>query len=540
MSEGLKTTFDVLCGTENEAASRVLIPALDARFPSIRERALEALLSRRNLVGHREIVARLHTFDDSWRKKVEENHARIVPALREALISADRQMCINGCRAAVWLRQYDLAAPLVSGLEDANNPNAAVLSETLLDLSELLCEELAAPRQRAQWGDAHFVRRRVVGTLGTSVARFARHRRREIVEAFLLLTYRDDAVLRQVLQDPRHPAFVVLLEMLSRIPHDAVIGLLLSFLDDPRAPSAVLSIVSKRSDLKFIERLLHKVGREPTGPVARNLKRIETIAWAHDTALLDACDDLEQAAAVRVAMTSGIPRAQACSLVEYLLQHGKPGGRRAAAEALDAFRGADANLLALAALDDEDPEVQAKILVQLRARGIPGALARLVEMVDSPHEVVCTAARKCLAEFSFSRYLASFDLLDEEVRASTGELVKKVDPQTARLLRAELGSLVRSRRLRGLAVARALGVVPEVEDAVLLQLQDDDHLVRATAAAALGESLSKAARDALTEALGDRSPAVRDAALKSLGLNRQAATSSAPSATPDYHAEVAR
>src|SRR3990172_5493887 len=99
--------------------------------------------------------------------------------------------------------------------------------------------------------------------------------------------------------------------MLSKIPHDAVIGLLLSFLDDPRAPSAVLSIVSKRSDLKFLRRFLHKVGREPTAAVARNLKRIETIAWARESSLLDACEDLEQSAAVRLAMTSGIPRAQA-------------------------------------------------------------------------------------------------------------------------------------------------------------------------------------------------------------------------------------
>jgi hypothetical protein len=167
-------------------------------------------------------------------------------------------------------------------------------------------------------------------------------------------------------------------------------------------------------------------------------------------------------------------------------------------------------------------------------------LARLVEMVDSPHEVVRSTARKCLAEFTFARYLASFDLLDEEVRASTGDLVKKVDPQTATLLRAELGSLVRSRRLRGLAVARALGMVTQVEDAVLAQLQDEDHLVRAEAAAALGEPLSQAAREALTEALDDRSPAVRNAAMRSLGLNRQAATSSAPPPAAEYPAGATR
>jgi len=521
VDQGLKKTFEVLYRTENEAAVRALIPAMDSRYLAIRDRALETLLKRRSPAGHREILARLHTFDDAWRKMVAENRSRLVPALREAIVASNRQLCINACQAAVWLRQYDLAMAMIAGLEDPNHPSAAVLGDALLELAELLSEELRGPRPSAEGGDAHFVRRRVVEALGTAVCRFSKHRRREIVEAFLLLTYRDDAVLRQVLQDPYHAAFVVLVDLLSKSPHEAVIGLLLSFLGDPRPPSAAISILSKRSDLKFVQRFLQKVGGEPEGPVARNLKRIETLPWAGNAALLDALGDREQESAVRLAMESGIARSQAYALVEHVLRRGKATGRRAAADALDQFRGVDANLAALAALDDEDPEVQARILVQLRNRGIPGALARLVEMIDSPHVVVRSAARKCLEEFTFPRYLASFDLLDDEVRASTGELVKKVDSQTVPLLRAELESIVRSRRLRGLAVARALRLVPEVEEAIVPLLQDDDHLIRAEAAATLGESRSEPAREALAEALHDRSLAVREAARKSLGLNIQ-------------------
>jgi len=422
---------------------------------------------------------------------------------------------------------------VLTGLEEPSNPNATDLGEALLDLAGLLCDDLSSTADRGQRRDVHLVRRRMVGSLEMSVGRFAKHRRREIIEAFLLLTYRDDAVLRQVLQDPYHPAFVVLVEMLSKIPHEAAMRLLLSFLDDPRAPSAALSIVAKRSDATFVKYFLRKIGREPAAAVARNLKRIEAVAWVREAATLDLCDDQEQYAATRLAMVSGIPRAHAFSLVEYLLLHGKPGGRRAAAEALDQFRGADANLLALQALDDRDPEVQAKILVQLRGRGIPGALARLVEMIDSPHEVVRIAARKSLAEFSFSRYLASFDLLDEEVRVSTGDLVKKVDPQTAPLLRAELGSLVRSRRLRGLAVAQALDLTADMEDAVVPLLSDEDHLVRAQAATALARCPSETAREALAGALSDRSPVVQEAARTSLRLHQAAAVATPSPETPE-------
>jgi HEAT repeat protein len=518
VNEGLKTTFEVLCRTENEAAVRTLIPAMDSPFAAIRDQALETLLKRRSPAGHREILARLHTFDDGWRAKVAENRSRLVPAFREAIISSDRQLCINACQAAVWLRQYDLAIAMTTGLEDPNHPNAAVLSNALLELAELLCEELVGRGSRADGGDVHFVRRRVVEALGTAVARFSKHRRREIVEAFLLLTYRDDAVLLQVLQDPYHAAFVALVDLLSKSPHEAVIGLLLSFLDDARPPSAAISVLSKRSDLNFLQRFLQKVGRDPSGPVARNLKRIETLPWAGMPAILDALNEQAQEAAVRLAMESAIPRSQAYALVEHVLRRGKPAGRRAAADALDQFRGVAANLAAMAALRDEDPEVQARILVQLRSRGIPGALAHLVEMIDSPHAVVRAAARQSLEEFTFPRYLATFDLLDDEVRESTGELVKKVDSQTVPLLQAELESKVRSRRLRGLAVARALRLVREVEAAIVPLLQDEDHLIRAEAAATLGQSRSEQAREALAEAIYDRSLAVREAARKSLGL----------------------
>ena len=90
--------------------------------------------------------------------------------------------------------------------------------------------------------------------------------------------------------------------------------------------------------------------------------------------------------------------------------------------------------------------MQAHIVGQLRGRGIPGILPVLLEMVDSPHAVVRKAARESLAEFSFRRYVAAFEMLDDEVRQSTGMLVKKIDPQTVPLLREEMRSLVRTRR----------------------------------------------------------------------------------------------
>ena len=185
-----------------------------------------------------------------------------------------------------------------------------------------------------------------------------------------------------------------------------------------------------------------------------------SIAWLGDCRrIMDQIDDAGQHSAVRFVMASGIPRQQALGLVETILLHGKPGGRREAARALGEFQGADANGLAMSALADPDPQVQANIIPQLRGRGIPGVLPSLMEVVESPYTVVRKAARESLAEFSFKRFVAAFDMLDEDVRRSTGLLVKKIDVQSVSLLNDELKSPIRTRRLRGLVIARTIDAV---------------------------------------------------------------------------------
>jgi HEAT repeat protein len=162
------------------------------------------------------------------------------------------------------------------------------------------------------------------------------------------------------------------------------------------------------------------------------------------------------------------------------------------------------------------------VLVQLRHRGIPGVLPRLVDMLDSRHAVVRKAARESLSEFTFKRFVAAFDMLEDEVRQSTGMLVKKVDLQTIPSLREEMASPVRKRRLRGAAIARTIEVVPHLEAEIAGLLQDEDHLVRAEAAAALAQCSSTASRLALEDALNDRSGTVQEAAKKSLRIRAEA------------------
>lgn len=522
MTQGLQTTFAILADTETEAASRVLIAALESTGGSVRRAALEAILRRRNAAGHRELVNRWDRFDPSWKELVKQHTDRMTDALRAAVLSGDALAAARGCRAAVYLQAYDLIPSLGNALGEPLDPNNDLLAESLFALSEQLYQDLATSPELRDSPGLELARQHAVSALEGGLQRYNRHRRREVVEAFLLLVVRDNVVLKQVLQDPHHAAFLIVLDVLGKSTRGGVLRLLLSFLDDPHAPSAALCVAGSRCDMAFIPHLLRKVEREPSTTVKQNLKRVTIINWLRSPeGVVPQLDEAGQQAAVRLALASGIERNEVFALLDFLLRRGRPGGRRAAAEALAEFQGAQANALALRTLDDPDPGVQAAIVPQLRHRGIAGIMPRLVGMLESPHVAVRQAARKCLAEFSFKRFLAAFDMLDEEVRRSTGLLVRKIDPQTSELLQAELESPLRVRRIRGLAVARVIEAVGDLEPHILSLLGDDDHLVRIEAADALGAIRSDESRQALEDALSDRSPAVQEAARLALQRRNQ-------------------
>ena len=76
------------------------------------------------------------------------------------------------------------------------------------------------------------------------------------------------------------------------------------------------------------------------------------------------------------------------------------------------------------------------------------------------------AARESLAEFSFDRFVSAFDMLDDEVRRTTGSLVRKINPDAVVTLAEELRTPSRGRRLRALAIADAMDVIEQLEQAM--------------------------------------------------------------------------
>jgi len=530
VNKGLSKTLSLLTKTKNEAAIGILIPALDSARVEIQEGALQALLDRHSDAGQREIVRRLHQANDRWVAIIDQRHGRMTNALRDAVLATNPQLCANGCRAVLWFHEYDLLPALVNAAEEESNPNRQLVSTTLLRLAELLYDELASPRDYRNRRDPQLVRQHVFASLENSVRRYPKHRVGAVVEAFLLLAHHDNATLKQILADPLNPTYRPIIELMTQSPRTGVIRLVLNFLDDPQAPTSAITVLAHRSDARFVECLARKIGSEPSAAAAANMKKIESISWLQsDPRLLEQLDGDAQAGVVQLATRSGMSRRAVFATIDYLLQRGSDGGRRAASAALAQFNGAEANALCLRALADRDPEVQANAARQLRSRGVPGALTRLVELTESPHDVVRRAVRESLAEFTFKRFLASFDMLEPEARRGTGAMVWKIDHDAAQQVAEELAAKSRTRRLRAIATIVAMEAAPDMERQLIERLGDEDHVVRAEAARVLAACKTPAAHQALVDACGDRSVIVQEAAEESLRQLQHAATRPSPS-----------
>jgi hypothetical protein len=279
-----------------------------------------------------------------------------------------------------------------------------------------------------------------------------------------------------------------------------------------------VQVIGRRSDVSFLRNLTRKLGAEPVPIVRTNLKRMETLPWiTGNLSILDALREAEEPGAVHLAVRSSAPRQHVLEVVTYILRHGKVAGRRVAAEALAEFRGPDSNELAVKLLDDDDPLVRAASASQLRTRGVPGAIQKLLELLDSPHAVEREAAKSGLAEFRFERFAASFDEMTPKARAVTGPLVRRVDPQALPQVRAELESLSRGRKKRALEIAVAMELTAELQDSIAALLKDEDQYLRIDAIRVLATVDTPLTRQHLRDALLDPQPLVQQAAEAELG-----------------------
>ncbi len=516
MTVGIEITLSVLSKATNEAATSVLLTALDSPHRALQEGAMRALAMRRSLIAEQALLQRWPSMSDREKEIVAERAACMSAAIRNAVVGADLELCEAGCEAALLTRDYDLLPVLLTAANDHSSPNHVPATTAVLDMAKAIYQESTAPRDYSDRRDPQLVRRRAVRSLEESITRNSRNRDAVVLEAYLILVERSNPTLNRMLKSPREPGYDAAMRTLSTSERPGVMRLLLSFLDDHHAPAGCIKAIASREDEAFVRCLLEK-SQDLSQQAKANVQRLGSLSWLKNAkTFVDQLDESLQAAAVKLLDAAGLKDDLAYRTIAHILRFGKADARRAAAVSLERFPGDDASQLALDTLDDNDAQVRANILKQLRPRGIPGAITMLLEEIDSEYEVIRNAARGCLEEFNFERYVSSFDVLEDDVRASTGMLVGKIDREAAFLLRRELKAPVRARRLRALSMVAYMQMLGEVEAEIIEMMADPDHFVRVEVVHTLALCNSDAARQELRAALLDDSQMVQDAAEREL------------------------
>jgi HEAT repeat protein len=515
----LALTFDHLAATENEAATALLLAALDHPDRTVAEGAFQTVLRRKSAAGLEEVVRRWHTLSDRWKQIAAQRPGVLTAALRTAFHSPDEQLIRNAADAGVQLADYELAGLFAQSTSDALPLRRRVASEAVLKLAETLYDELHGGQQaRPGRRDPQCIREFIVGSLEVPVTTFKDHRSREILEAFLLLAPRECATLRHLLQDAQEPSHEPLCDQLLRSTRPGVVRLLLSMLDDPHAPLAPLRIVGRRCDVGFFRQLCKKLVEDQSPHLETNLGRIDSLVWVEDDKLplLDSLGEAEQPGVALLATRTRIQPAAKLLVLEHLLAHGRPLGRQAAARALLDIHGTQADWLVLDLIQNPCPLVQAEAIRRLRGCDVPDAVSMLIHLLDSPHDEVQAAAREALAEFKLPRFLQAFDGLSESSRYATGQLVKRVDANAVAELQVELAAPGRVRRLRALQVVGVLDLAPAVTKNLQELCNDEAPAVRLEAIRLLAQCEGIEVRRTLRQLLADASPAVQQAAELSL------------------------
>ncbi|MCC9605197.1 HEAT repeat domain-containing protein [Blastopirellula sp. JC732] len=516
MPQEFEKTFEFLARSGNAAATPVLIAALRSEALDIREFAFDALLKRSSAKGEAYLFEHWHELSEAWRLKIKQQMGVMTAILREQLLSPSRPDCEKAAAIALELEDFDLVRSVTTAAEDANNPNRDVAGRCLVSLIDRLRKLLdeatdARKRNLVLW------RGRAMESLDDSMRRCSTHQSDEIVESFLMLTSREHPMFRHLLDEPNSQVYKLTLSILKRTLRPAIVRLILSVFSETAPCPTLLAAAAWRTDPPFVAQLLDTFSSGMSEVELRNIKKIARVGWSHDQwDLLRSLTGRQQETALRFLIASSQDRDTVFGVIHFFLTQGKPDGRLAAIDSLAKDRGAVASQLVIDATSDEDPEVAAAALRQLRHRGIPGSLKYLLAQLDSEHEVVRVAVRESLEEFSFSKYLAAFDLMMDDRRETTGHLVRKIDTHSDELLVAELNSEMQSRRRRAIEVVECLGIAEQMQGPLLNLLKCDDYLIRVAAANALTNCNSDEAIAGLREALLDRNVSVQQAAEASL------------------------
>lgn len=514
---GFQRTLSKLWRTPNQSAAEVLIEGIAGPSPAARNGAIAALQRRRDETSQRAFLRAFPQLSEAEITSLGDNSTKLRTTLRKLLAEHDSESSRIACHYIMTCRAFDEFPALVTAACDPKHPGGEAMASISLELARTLHDEIVSYRQSPRGRDPSFARRWALAALSKAVEQFSTHRRIELVEAFLLITTPSNHTLTTLLTDTNHSGHKTLMTLLENSPSVGAIEVLAKLFDDPNTPLSLLETAAARDDAHFRSVFLRSIGYPVSIRVRENIARLKRIP------LLERPGDdwfelsaQEQAVAVELVAASRLSRRTKLAIYDQVLTRGAAMARMAACEALGHIELPEATDRLKNLLEDSDPQLVAFAARSLRQHGFNNAVERLAVLLEHADETVRKIAKSSLRDFTFLRYAGKFDSLDEKSRRELGRIVRSTDDSTVDQIRREISAAVLPRKLRGMQMASAAGVVDDMLDLLIKQANHQDAAVRAEAVQALASSNTQLAGNAIRRAAVDPNALVRNRATSAL------------------------
>jgi HEAT repeat protein len=398
-------------------------------------------------------------------------------------------------------------------------PATDAVAECLRTLTSLLEEDVRATSVTDAARNAVTARRdRALAHLDQALAKFESILAKDvIVESILVLGPSSHPTVKKALWQASMDCRERAGRMLLTSTHPKIMRQVIDSLKQSYPHPKAFEAVQTRTDLEFLCELLRAVTAKSGAMFEQNLKQIEHLHWLDaPEPLFDLIPQALQPALITLVFSTKVPLEKKSLVQQWLLQHGGPAGRMAAAERAAMVNEDVIQHVLIDSLDAEDEEVQAWAVTQLRQHAVPETFAILIQRLDSPLPGVRAAVREELSDFNLDRVLGLMDALDNATALRVGEIVRKIDEQALVKLERELLHALRPKRIRAARAIVKLGFCRDLLPQLVTLADDEDFMLRRTLAEVLDSVFDPEVLPILDRLAQDAHPRVRDAASNSI------------------------
>ena len=492
------------------------------------------------------IVQHWHLWRPEQKKELKYLELDMTQSLKAAIVDGDLTIKNNAFDAITELNAFALVPDLIKLSMQPNYMHRHTSSVVLLHLIEQLylanqnhqnptprpttgphgiplasptedLDTLIVPRPVFKWPAAV---PRLRPLMEASLQHYKLGGRVEVLMCHLAFSDQDDIWIERILGDKTHGAHEDILGLFETSEAEPVIHKLAGFLTMERPMTCLTAIWRRRADECFLKAFFGTIYREKTPEVIANLRRLSQPYWLNDVINDISPFTLPEQIALLDLIKNCLPQdEQILEAISRLLPQSDLPYRRKIVAAICQISGVKANQMVAELLDREtDAEILIVLIPELRRRNLARAMKKLLSLLDHHHQGVRKKASEAFHDCTIQRYLAAFDLLDEPVRRSTGQLVHKVDPSTNRVLAEELSCGVRLRQIRALQAIRSIGNIDELCSLVMKIAQNPDPRLKVAAIGTLAGSSIPESKSLIRRYLVDDNPSVRKAAELSLDV----------------------